>query len=141
MGKLMPGEMTDYDLIIESWARSFYATMQPDPEVGDRSGDEPDGVKIVFEGYGYNEETDEHDDERTLYFAVFIHKESLTSKTFPEHDYVFGAIVHRPKEEACIHCYLDVENDIFDLNPTEDIELDHELVGSIIQHIKERDND
>jgi len=134
-------DLSNYGPIVESWVRSFYFSMDSDPEVGDRSGDQPDGVKIIFNGYGYNEETDEHDDTNTFNFAVFVHKDSLTSD-FPEHDFQFGAVVHRPEDEVCINCYIDVEQDAFDFNPLEesDTELDHELVYKLIHDINERDN-
>lgn len=136
----MSSEISDYGSIVESWVRDFHTTMCSSPEVGDRSGDEPEGVKIIFESFGYNDETDEHDDTNTFHFAVFVHKDSLTSEEFPEHDYLFGTIIHRPAEEVCIHCYLDVENDIFDFNPFEDSDLDHEQVCRIILNINERDH-
>ena len=138
----MADEVIDPGTIIEDWVRDFYLTMDADPEVGDCSGDQPPGVKIIFDGYGYNDETDEHDDTNTLLFAVFVHKDSLKLKTFPEHDIAFhlGAILHRPNEEACIHCYLDIDPDAFDWNPPEDTKLDHDHLYRLIQEINKRDN-
>lgn len=139
----MPKNLKNYGPIIESWVRDFYFSMDSDPEIGDRSGDEPCGVKIIFNGYGYNEETDEQDDTNLLSFAVFVHKDSLTADTFPEHEFEFGLIVHRPKEEVCIYSYYDVEQDKFDFNPFEDsdTELDHNLVRKLIHDIKARDSE
>lgn len=139
----MANDLSNYGPIIESWVRSFYFSMESDPEVGDRSGDAPDGVKIIFNGYGYNEETDKHDDTNVFNFAVFIHKVSLKSETFPEHDFQFGSIVHRPEEEVCIYCYIDAEQDAFDFNPFEDSDtsLDHKSVHQLIHDIHARDNE
>lgn len=137
----MSTELSNYEPIIESWVRSFYITMDSDPEVGDRSGDEPEGVKIIFAGYGYNEETDGYDDTSTMHFAVFVHKDSLTLYEFPEHNFQFGLIVHRPKEEVYINCYLDVEHDIFDYNPFENSEVDNGFFHQLICDIHARDNE
>jgi hypothetical protein len=137
----MTKDNSDYGPIIESWVRDFYFSMEEDPEIGDRSGDEPYGVKIIFDGYGYNDETDEHDDTNTFNFAVFVHKDSLTADEFPEHDFQYGLIVHRPEEEVCIHCYIDVDTDMFDYNPFEDSELDDEFVHQLIHDIHQRDTE
>lgn len=138
----MASEMIDPGPIIESWVRDFYLTMDPEPEVGNRSGDEPPGVKIIFDSYGYDEETDEQNDTNTLVFAVFVHKDSLTLDNFPEHDVSFplGTIVNRPDEEGCIYCYLDIEQDVFDWNPPEDSNLDEEHLYRLIHDINKRDN-
>lgn len=136
----MTKELSDYGSIVESWVRGFHLTMASEPEVGDRSGDEPEGVKIIFNGYGYNDETDAEDDTNTMLFAVFVHKDSLTSEAFPEHDNYFNLIVGRSKEEVCINCYLEVEEDVFGYNPFENSDLSHEFVCQLIHDINERDN-
>ena len=53
----------DYSEVIEGWVRDFVCTMNEDihdggGRPGDDSGDAPRGVKIIFDGYGLNEETD-----------------------------------------------------------------------------------
>jgi hypothetical protein len=136
----------DYSEIVEGWVREFYATMDEevldgDCDPGDESGDAPFGVKIIFDGYGYNEVTNEQDDTNMLSFAVFVHKDSLT-KEFPPHDLTPWALIHRPKEEVCIYAWLDVENDSIDIIPFEDnnsTELDHDFVTKLIFDIAERD--
>ena len=132
----------DYSPIIESWVRDFIATMNDGVlEPGDDSGDKPKGVKIIFDGYGYNEETDEEDDLDVMSFAVFVHKNSLTEE-FPEHEQTPWALIHRPKEEVCIWCWYDANTDRADIIPFEDnnsTELDHKMVSKLIFEIHKRE--
>ena len=132
----------DYSEIVEGWVRDFIATMDEGTlEPGDDSGDTPYGVKIIFDGYGYNEETDEEDDFNTMSFAVFVHKNSLTEE-FPPHDLTPWALIHRPKEEVCIWCWYDENADQVEVIPFEDnnsTELDHKLVRNLIFEIQKRD--
>jgi hypothetical protein len=132
-------ELSDYGPTIENWVRDFINTMDSDPEVGDRSGDEPLGVKIIFDGYGYNEETNEEDDKNVMTFAVFVHKDSLNGEEFPEHEFTPWALVHRPKEEVCIHVAYFVDQDSLDFNGFEDgdTELDHEVVYQLIRDLEQ----
>jgi hypothetical protein len=126
-----------YEEIIESWVRDYYLTMDSGPlSPGDQSGDEPPGVKIIFDGYGYNEETNEQDDENVLSFAVFVHKNSV-NEPFPEHEQTPWALIHRPKEEVCIWVWYTVDEDFVDVVPFEDgdSELDHEFVYKLIDDI------
>lgn len=131
-------ELSDYGSTIESWVRNFINTMDSDPEVGDRSGNEPLGVKIIFDGYGYNEETDEEDDKNVMRFAIFIHKNSLSGEEFPEHEFTPWALINRPKEEGCIFAIYVVDENSFDFDPFEDgnTELDHEFVYQLIRDIE-----
>ena len=128
----------DYSPIIESWVRDFIATMDDGIlRPGDDSGDKPKGVKIIFDGYGYNEETDEEDDLDVMSFAVFVHKNSLTGE-FPEHEQTPWALIHRPKEEVCIYATYDVQEDYVDILPfeeSESSELDPEFVYKLIGDI------
>jgi len=139
----------DYSEVIEEWVRNFVYTIDEDDydqgtlRPGDDSGDAPFGVKIIFDGYGYNEETNEEDDTNQMSFAVFVHKTSLNEE-FPEHDITPWALIHRPKEEVCIYAWYDCENDEVSVVPFEDnnsTELDHEFVTNLIFEIKKRDND
>ena len=78
-------------------------------------------VKIIFDGYGYNEETDEQDDKNMESYAIFIHKDALKEGfEFPPHELTPWALIHRPKEEVCIYAWYDVENDIWDILPLEE---------------------
>ena len=135
----------DYTEIVEGWVREFICTMNDGHlEPGDESGDAPFGVKIIFDGYGYDEETDtENANENMMGFAVFVHKDSLTEE-FPPHELTPWALIHRPKEEVCIWAWYDVENDEVDIIPFEDnnsTELDHDFVTNLIFEIEKRDNE
>ena len=134
----------DYSEVVEGWVREFISTMDEGwLEPGDESGDAPFGVKIIFDGYGYDEETDEENaNENMMSFAVFVHKDSLT-EDFPPHELTPWALIHRPKEEVCIYVWYDVENDEVDIIPFEDnnsTELDPDFVTKLIFDIERRDN-
>lgn len=133
----------DYSPIIEDWVRIFFSTMDDGIlEAGDESGVAPFGVKIIFDGYGYDEETDEENGDKSQFsFAVFVHKNSLTEE-FPPHEITPWALIHRPKEEVCIYAWYDSNTDDMDIIPFEDnnsTELDHKLVADLIFKIAERD--
>lgn len=139
----------DYSEIIEKWVRHFYGTMNEDildglGEAGDDSGEAPAGVKIIFDGYGYDEETNEENANYDMVsFAVFVHKNSLTEEFVP-HELTPWALIHRPKEEVCIWVWYDRNEDVVDVIPFEDnnsTELDHEFVVDLIYKIAERDGD
>ena len=127
-----------YEQILERWLRDFIDSMDSDGlRPGNRSGDEPPGVKIIFDGFGYNEETNAEDDQNTLTFAVFIHKDSLSGQ-FPEHEETPFALVHRPKEEVCIYATYDVQEDSVSVLPfeeSESSELDPKFVYKLIGDI------
>lgn len=131
--------MNDYIAVVEGWVREFISTMDDGIlRPGDQSGIEPLGVKIIFDGYGYNDETNENDNLNTLSFAVFVHKNSLNGEEFPEHDQTPWALIHRPKEEVCIWVWYDVDEDNVEVIPFEDsdnTELDHELIYHIIDKL------
>lgn len=131
-------DLDDYYPTVEKWVKEFIDTMDSAPEVGDRSGNEPLGVKIIFDGYGYNEETDEQDDLNILSFAVFVHKDSLNGKEFPDHELTPWALIHRPKEEVCFYTVYDVKLDQFDMNSFEegDTKLDHDYVYQLIRDLE-----
>lgn len=144
--KIYLDDSRDYSEIVEGWIYDFIQTMDEEifdggGEPGDESGESPRGVKIIFDGYGYNEETDEQTDTNTLSFAVFVHKDSLT-KDFPPHEITPWALIHRPKEEVCIWAWYDVNSDEITIIPFEEnnsTELDHKFVTDLIFGIQERD--
>ena len=142
----------DYSEVVEGWVREFISTMDDgdDLEPGNRSGDEPFGVKIIFDGYGILEwedengeyQCDEQGNKDMMSFAVFVHKNSLTEE-FVEHEFTPWCLIHRPKEEVCIYCWYDAVEDSFDVIPFEEnnsTELDHNFVYDLIFKIKERDS-
>ena len=113
----------DYSPIIEKWVNEFRDTLEDDPangnlKPGDDSGNTIPGIKIIFDGYG--EDDDGNPDLATESYAVFIHRDSLDNEDFPEHEKTPWALVHRPKEEVCIYAWYDVENDIWEILPLED---------------------
>lgn len=133
----------DYAPIVEGWVRNFISTMDDgELEAGNDSGDSPFGVKIIFDGYGYDDETEEENgDKDSFSFAVFVHKDSLT-KEFPPHELTPWALIHRPKEEVCIWTWYNCNTDDVDIIPFEDnnsTELDHEFITDLIFKIAERD--
>ena len=130
--------MKPYEEVVEGWVREFVSTMDDGIlRPGDQSGVEPLGVKIIFDGYGYNEETNEEDNEDVLSFAVFVHKDSLNGEEFPEHEQTPWALIHRPKEEVCIWVWYDANEDSVEVIPFEDgdTQLDHELIYQIIDKL------
>ena len=143
----------EYSEIIEDWVREFICTMDEDDDLypGNSSGDAPDGVKIIFDGFG-DLEVDNGVDEyqyteggnrNMKSFAVFIHKNSLTEE-FPPHELTPWALIHRPKEEVCIYVWYDEENDDIDVIPFEEnnsTELDPEFVTELIFAIHKRDTE
>lgn len=131
--------MKPYEDAVEYWVRDFIDTMDGGTLLpGDRSGDEPPGVKIIFDGYGTNEETNEQDDQNVLSFAVFVHKTSL-DQPFPEHEQTPWALLHRSAEEVCIWVWYDSKKDSIDVVPFEDgdTHLEHEFVYKLIDKIWE----
>jgi hypothetical protein len=135
----MDGErdISDYGPTIASWVKDFYRTMDSYPRIGDRSGDEPLGVKIIFDGY-HNEKTDEQDNKNVMTFGVFVHKDSLSGAEFPEHEFTPWALIHRPKEEVWIPVVYYVDTDEIDFNGFEegDTELDHSFVYQLIRDLE-----
>jgi hypothetical protein len=140
----------DYSEVIEGWVREFISTMDDgDLDPGDRSGDEPFGVKIIFDGYGILEwedengeyQCDEQGNKDMMSFAVFVHKNSLTEE-FVDHEFTPWCLIHRPKEEVCIYCWYDAVEDQLDIIPFEEnnsTELDHKFIYDLIFKIAKRD--
>lgn len=131
----------DYSRIVEGWVRDFIETMDEDEICpGNDSGQAPAGVKIIFDGYGLDEEDNEDQDHMS--FAVFVHKSSLTDD-FPPHEQTPWALIHRPKEEVCIYCWYTVSKNDVDIIPFEEnhaTDLDHKFVQDLIFQIFDRDN-
>ena len=135
----------NYLPIIEKWVRTFINTMNTDvkdgyAKPGEDFGEIPKGIKIIFDGYGYNEQTDQNDDINMLSFAVFVHKNSLT-EYFPPHESNFNMIIHRPNEECYINVWYTVNDDYINVLPFEDMdntELDHNFLIDLIFKIDQR---
>ena len=104
-----------YISVVEALLRSSWRD-QSNLEIGEDISDIP-SVKIIFDGYGYNEETDEQDNKDLECYAVFIHNDSdKPNFVFPPHDLTPWALIHRPNEEVCIYAWYDVKNDEFSIN-------------------------
>ena len=135
--------MRPYEEVVEDWVREYVYTMNEGIlRPGDQSGDEPLGVKIIFDGYGdldTEEEYIEGGNHSLMSFAVFVHKNSLNGEEFPEHEQTPWALIHRPKDEVCIWVWYDTETDEVEVIPFEDgsTEMDHEEIYRIIDKLDE----
>ena len=130
--------MKPYEEVVEGWVREFISTMDDGwLRPGNQSGVEPLGVKIIFDGYGYSEDSNEDDNDNLMSFAVFVHKDSLNGEEFPEHEQTPWALIHRPKEEVCIWVWYTVDTDEIEVVPFEDgsTEMDHEEIYRIIDKL------
>lgn len=64
-------------------------------------------VKVIFNKYGFNDETGEEDNKNVEEYCVFIHLHSgVKGFKFPEHDMSPFGLIHRPKEEICVHAWF-----------------------------------
>ncbi len=136
--------MRPYEEVVEGWVREYISTMDDGwLRPGDQSGVEPLGVKIIFDGYGYNEITNEDNDKNIMSFAVFVHKDSLNGEEFPEHEQTPWALVHRPKDEVCIWVWYTVDTDEIEVVPFEDgsTEMDHDDLYRIIDKLDKGEYD
>ena len=138
----------NYEEIIRGWVEHFKNTMNEGIlSPGDESGESPSGVKIIFDGYGDLETDDEYvegGNHSMMSFAVFVHKTSLTEE-FPEHEQTPWALIHRPKEEICVWVWYDEEEDLYDVIPYEDRDIEwvneagEETINKLIYAIWVRD--
>lgn len=64
-------------------------------------------VKVIFNKYGYNEETGQDDDLNVEEYCVFIHLNSGSKGfVFPEHEQTPIGLIHRPDEEVCVYVWF-----------------------------------
>jgi hypothetical protein len=136
-----------YDEIIKKWIAHWITTYnsaggwEKKLTAGDESGKAPFGVKIMFNGYGENDDGSE--DESKWFWVVYVHKDSLT-KEFKPHELYRGWVINRPKEECRVNV---VRNSMGELevgtmidDETDDCtELDKNFVIDLIRKIYERD--
>ena len=117
----------------------FYPDDYDGWERGTDYSDTP-GIKCIFEQYG-DLETEDADGEYVYEeggnkdmrcYAIFIHKDSKEGE-FPEHDFAWNLILHRPKEEVCIFAWYDVVNESWDFVNTYD--LDSEMGEDVLMDI------
>lgn len=116
-----------YQLILLELLKSSWRDPD-DLEIGRDISDVPE-VKIIFDGYGDLEDTDENGEYQYTEggntnmesYAIFIHREAINPEfMFPEHELTPWALIHRPKEEVCIYAWYDVEADEWTINQLED---------------------
>ena len=108
-----------YNMIMQNLVEDMWRNPD-DLEIGEDISDIPE-VKIIFDGYGYNEETNEDDNTDMESYAIFIHKDALTKDfKFPEHDMTPWALIHRPDDEVCIYAWYDVKEDAWEFSDLED---------------------
>lgn len=97
-------------------------------QVGVDISDIPE-VKIIFDGFGYDEETDEQTNSNLESYAMFIHKDSGKDDfIFPAHETTPWCLIHRPKEEMCVHVWYTVDTNEWEIIPSEDSQLDDDDV-------------
>ncbi len=79
-----------------------------DTDFGDDVSPIPE-IKIIFDGFGYNEETDEDDNDSEMSYSIIIHRDSHKEGfSFPEHDSFGNSIIHRPNSERCFTVWYHV---------------------------------
>ena len=111
--------MADYYEIIEAFLNASLPESD-ELEVGVNISQFPE-IKIIFDGYGYDEGTGENSDTNFESYVVFVHKDALSNGfIFPEHEITAWAIASRPDEEVCINASLDKAEDFWDMNSLED---------------------
>ena len=142
----------DYDKYYNS-IQSLLDLMMCDPdelEIGEDISDVA-SVKIIFDGYGDLEITDENGDyvdtkeggNKTMEsYAIFIHRNSGDPGfVFPPHDLTPWALIHRPKEEICIYAWHDTESESWEIQSLEDLSthsLTTEEIMSILESLSSR---
>lgn len=123
----------------------FYPDDYDGWERGTDYSDTP-GIKCIFEQYG-DLETEDEDGEYVYEeggnkdmrcYAIFIHKDSKEGE-FPEHDFAWKLIVHRPKEEVCIFAWYDVNNESWEFVNTYDLdsEMGEDVLMDVVDYILE----
>lgn len=114
---------------------------EPDEEkiIGENISPFPE-LKVIFDEYGYNEDTDEDDDENFESYAIYIHKDlERNGFEFPVHETSPWAVVNRPNDEICIHAQLDVNDEIFHINfDFENSAISNEQFNSILNFLEEK---
>lgn len=102
-------------------------------------GDFPDEIKILHDGFAEND--DGSQDESSICYAVFIHKNSgKLGFEFPTHDSTHGLVIQRPDEEACFTVWIkDNDGDIISEHVTDgdsnlDLAIFHKAIITLDKH-------
>ena len=108
-----------------------------DLEIGRDISDVPE-VKIIFDGYGYDEENNiEGGNKNIESYAIFIHKDAAKPDfVFPEHELTPWALIHRPKEEVCIYAWYDVEAEEWSINSLDETS-EHDMTDEEVMVVLE----
>ena len=110
-----------------------------DLEIGINISDVPQ-VKIIFDGYGYDEETNEENaDKNSESYAIFIHRDSASDMSweFPEHDFTPWAMIHRQAEEVCIYAWYMVDEDRWHIPSLEETDCRDHTYASIMKILEQ----
>lgn len=100
-------------------------------------------LKIIFDGFGEDEDTGEEDYSSESY-AFFIHKNALQKGfAFPKHDNGGWTIVHRPDQEICLSAWYDSDENFWTLpddwnDSIDDKKLSAELFEDILRKLYEK---
>jgi hypothetical protein len=132
------------DIIVRLVANSDIPDFVEDFEIGEDISF-IDEVKVIFDGFGYNEETNEQDNYDMQSFAVFLHRNIIKGETFPPHELTPWALIHRPKEEVCLYVWYDAISGDYEVLPVDyrsfaddEGSLTNEEIMEIIMYLKER---
>jgi len=72
-------------------------------------------LKIIFDGYGEDEDTGDEDSNYESY-AIFIHKDAFKKGfEFPEHESGGWTVIHRSDEEICLSAWYNNEESYWTL--------------------------
>lgn len=122
-----------YEYVLQSLVNDIWRDPE-NLEIGEDIADVPE-VKIIFDGYGYNEDTNEQDDTNLESYAIFIHREAINEGfEFPEHETSPWCLIHRPAEEVCIYAWYDVQLDEWSFNGLGELS-DHEMTNEEVMNV------
>lgn len=97
-------------------------------------------LKIMFNGFGDDDELGEGADTNIETYYLFVHKDCLEDCfSFPEHELSRGSIVHGDKEVRIVAIF-NVEEEFWDINfpEAEDPALDEEELSNTLGEIYRR---
>ena len=117
---IVSSDIYEFGEMIESLLRDSWRN----PEnliIGEDISDYPE-IKVMFNSFGFDEDTQENNYKKVEEYCVFVHKNSGTKGfIFPEHETSPFGIIHRPDEEACIYAWYLVDEEEWEI---EELNLD-----------------
>jgi len=94
-----------YSEIVEVLLGSAWRDSE-NPTIGEDVSDFPE-IKVMFNKYGFNEDTQQDDNAGIEEYCIFIHLNSgVKGFNFPEHQLSPFGIIHRPNEEVCARAWF-----------------------------------